>query len=184
MTTTTERSRYPRSLRSGFTLLEVMISITLGTLVLGMATGGLLFMSRSLTSLTQYTDMSRDSRVALELFGRDVRMATNVFTANSHTLSVLRADADGGAVIVDYFYDPDNKTFSQQTGNEPPRIILRDIDDLLINYFTLRGDPTVNPLEVKEVQLEALMRRTALTAGATNYIISAQFIMRNRFVSN
>lgn len=184
MTITTVHSKLPKSARSGFTLMEVMISLTLGTLVLGMATGGLLFMSRSLTSLTHYTEMSQHSRIALELFGRDIRMATNVYTANNHTLSILRTDANNTTVLVDYVYNPQTKTFSQQTGNNAPQIILRDVDELEINYFTLRGDPTTNPLEVKEVQLEALMRRTALTVGATNYIISAQFMMRNRQVSN
>lgn len=184
MTTTTVHSSFSRSLRSGFTLLEVMISLTLGTLVLSMATGGLLFMSRSLTSLTHFTEMSQASRTALELFGRDVRMTTNVFIGENHTLSILREDTDGSSVVVDYIYDADNKTFSQQTGSDPVRVILRNVDELEISYFTLRGNPTANPLEVKEVQLEALMRRTALTAGATNYIISAQFMMRNRSVSN
>lgn len=183
ITTVHSRSQHAHG-RGGFSLMEVMIAMSIGVVLLGLATGGLLFLSRSLTTITQYAEMSQESRFALEVFGRDVRMSTRVHKLDSHFLAVDRAAAGGGNEYIEFVFDPDTETFARvmQDGNR--QVMLTGVRELNINYFTVRGDPTVNPLEVKEVQLEALIQRRALTVAATNYIISAQFMLRNHSVTN
>ena len=58
------------------TLVEVMVSVALGSMVLAMAGSLWLFGSRSFAAMGNYTDLDAKSRNALDLMSRDIREAT------------------------------------------------------------------------------------------------------------
>ena len=87
MTTTTTPCK---SRAGGFTLVEVMIGATLGTMVLAGVVTTFLMLGRSGANIANYCTMEAESRRALEELSQDLRMAKNVTwnSAQSVTLQV------------------------------------------------------------------------------------------------
>ncbi len=62
----------------GMTLVEVMISVALGSVLLTMGSSLWLFGSRSFVAMSDYADLGTKSRSALDLMSREIRQATSV----------------------------------------------------------------------------------------------------------
>lgn len=170
--------------RRGFTLAEVLIALTLCGIVLAISSGSLLFLSKSTAGLGNYQEMNMTSRFALEAFASDARMTVDVNFATPSSVSLDVYNSTGGEDTVVYDYDATAGTFSR-TADGKTKVLLEDVERLSLTYFTLLPDvQATKPLEVKKIQLQAEMRRSALSVKNTNEIISARFMMRNRAVSN
>lgn len=198
MTTTIVRSKgaVRRKLRRGFTLVEMLVAMTVGGLVLAAGTGSLLFISRGAASLGNYHDMNMRSRFMLDKFATDSRMAVNVNSASSTQVSMDIYNSTGGFDTVVYSYDATAQSFSRVlypdgdvTAGQSD-IILENVVELSFTYFNMIYDSstrqleeTTNLLEIKEIQLEALMRLSALNTINSNQIISARYMMRNKKVN-
>ncbi len=165
------------------TLVEVMIAITLCGVVLAVSTGSMLFLAKATKGLGNYQGMNMASRFALEDFGSDARMTKDVNYANASSMSLEVYDSSGGLTTVIYRYDSSEGTFSRVIGSTT-EVILEDVESLSLVYYNLHGNATTTELEIKEVQLQAEMRRNVLSIKNTNEIISARFMMRNRSVSS
>lgn len=114
-------SRLPRmreSLAAGFTLVELMVGIALGSLLLLGLASMYLFSLRSFSSMSNYAELNAMSRHASDMITRDIRRATGVSSATSEQL-VLRFD---GADLT-YQYDEDAGILTRS---------YRDQDDVLL----------------------------------------------------
>src|SRR4051812_11073318 len=75
--------------RRGFTLVEVMISVSLAALLLLAAMTSFLFTLRGERSLANYSELNARARQMLEKMGRDFRMAGDVPAGGFSSSSVL-----------------------------------------------------------------------------------------------
>lgn len=169
--------------KSGMTLTEVMIAMTICGIVLAASTGSMLFLAKTTRGLGNYQEMNMSSRFTLEDFGSDARMTVDVNAASSSSVSLEVYDSTGGISTVVYSYDSTAGTFSRTTGGVT-EVILDSVDSLSLVYYNLYGNATTSKLEIKEIQLQAEMERDVLSIKNTNEIISARFMMRNRSVSS
>lgn len=182
--------------KKGFSLVEVMVAMAISMIFLATTYATLFSLSSGSESMINFSEMNGQSRFALELFGRDARMARDVYTDQTHAFSdsemwiTRRADPSSSAVIrVGYIYDKNSSTFTRivedTSGNTlSERVLLYDITELKLNYYRYINNQTaLNPLETKHVQLEAELQRKVLALKNTNYIISARFVMRNKDVT-
>ncbi len=186
--------------KKGFSLVEVMVAMSLSTLLLASAYATLFSLAKGSESMVNFTEMNSQSRYALELFARDMRMASDVLQDDfsAHSVVVNRRRADGNNQIVRYAFIPASNNmeghFRRQEwdskddypGNpSADRVLLYDVDELSMNYYRYNRDElALNPLETKHIQLEAKLQRNVLGITNTNYIISARFMMRNKDVTN
>lgn len=194
--------------KSGFTLAEVIIAMTISAFVLTASYAAIISLAKGSESMINYSEMNGQSRKAMEIFGRDARMAKDVNTFASSKVTMLREMWDSNTNsykdrFVTYLYVQNAGIFSRQvntvsivSGAKVPgtqlssEILLYDVDELSFNYYRL-VDPDIvdyspiakSKLEVKHVQIEARIRRNVLRMQNTNYIISARFMMRNKDVS-
>lgn len=185
MTTTTAPSNtvVPRKGKHGFTLIELMIVLSISSMIILMGVSSIVFITKNSASLSNYINMNQEGRVALEIISRDIRMSMDVNTA-TETQMELEVYGQGGATdTVIYTYAADNKTV-YRTINGDQSALLEDVEDFNFNFYNLRREATTELISIKEVQMEAYMLRKALSFDNTNYIISARFMMRNRHVSN
>lgn len=169
--------------KRGFTLVEVLITTLISGVVLAVATGSLLFLAKSTAGIGNYQEMNMSSRFALEQFASDARMTADVNSATSTAVSLEVYDSTGALETVGYFFDSGTGEFSRTAGGVA-RVLLSDVDSVDLKYFTLRRDATTVLLEMKEIQLQVVMKREVLNVGNTNEILSARFMMRNRSVSS
>jgi len=178
--------------RAGFTLVELLMATTIGGMLLAITTSAVLSMAVSSRSMLNYTEMNAQMRLTLETFSRDVRMARNVEQASPVSIRLVR-EIEGLPRSVEYAYSEPGGTLrrtvrdagTQRVSDLPgaDQTLLWDVKDLALHYYTLRNRETLNPFEIKHVQLEAVMQRTVLTLDNTHDILSARFMMRNRDVS-
>lgn len=182
MTTTTAHSSARHRSRRGITLVELMIAISISTMILTGVMSSFIYLTRGTVATTDYADMSTEANTALERFAREVRMANGVinFSTNSVTLSVL----DGSAYSVNYTYVPADGTFYRAYGTANQKALIKGIDRFALQRFTLLGNPATNHLETKLLQLDLRSTRTGpAKAFASNNVISARYIMRNKLVA-
>lgn len=197
MTTTTVRSnRLRRRARRGMTILELTISLSIAATVMSSVFGSFIFLARSSLISTAYSGMDAEARTGLEIFGRDVRMAReiqnpgNVLLENSITLLIPTSTTT--TKLVTYTYDPETKVFYRNRGQSDERELIRGVEVFVLKHFSIREDAStglpdeaVNVAETKQVQIQLRAERTgAARAKATNNVISARYILRNKFVGS
>jgi prepilin-type N-terminal cleavage/methylation domain-containing protein len=187
MITTTARFEQPllRS-SSGFTLVEMLVGMTLALLTAAAIMSSFVFMIRSSHSVHNYAEMNAESRQALEILGRDLRNSVKV------TSPVLRPDRirlnvmqeDGAVKQVEYVLISDasgSSLIRMDAGEE--RVLMRGIDELNFRYYDLQSAEVTNPLAVKQVQVQVKLLRSVLGLENTERVLSARFILRNKRVS-
>lgn len=176
--------------RGGFTLSEVMIGATLGTIVLGAVLSAFLMLGRSGYNAANYSVMEAESRRALDMFSADARMANNITWNNSSSIT-LRVVTSGSAQLVTYTYSATTKNFTRKLGNaastNPELILIRGVADFSFRrYKVVNGvDYTAaNDLETKQIQITLrAVRKGVTTVDATNAVLSARIVLRNKAVS-
>jgi len=177
----------------GHTLVEVMIAATLAAFTLAGVLSSFLFLGRSGANIQNYSDMESQARKALELFAEDVRQASAItWTSNvSVTLAV-------NSQPITYTYSSTDKNFVRihLVGTTPVSRVL--ISGITPNTFTFRAY-TVSGIELPlvsaanltaagvntkqlQISLEA-MRANQTVVAATNTVLSARFILRNKIVT-
>lgn len=170
-----------REARSGFTLTEVLIATSIIAVAMTVAYSAIIQLSRGAASVANYTELNQKTRVVLEQFGRDIRMGKNV-TAVSDNGITMTTQGPTSEVNVIYQYVPNTKTLFR-TEEGTTRRMMWDIEEFKFVFYNILKQETTNPLEVKEVQLEATAQRKVSQATNTQYIISAKYVMRNRVVA-
>lgn len=187
---TTTPSRIPESARRGFTLVEVMISAAIGSAILAAVLTTFLFLGRSGANLRNYSDMESQARKALEVFAEDVRQASAITwdSSNSCRLNV-------NTVLVTYTYNTGSGTFTRTVGTAAATSLITGITSGSFSFKAYNVAGTEMPLATAanltaassstkqlQISLEASRASTTVT-NATNLVLSARYILRNKIVT-
>ncbi len=197
ITTRSPADRTPRSAR-GFTLVELMVAAGLSGFVLTGVLTCFLMLGRSGANLVNYTEMEAQARSGLELFAEDTRMANDIVwnSLNSVTLVV---PASGTNERYTYTYDPDTQQFTRQrTGPTTGTVdvLISGISEFTFKAYRVNaseidleeldddGDLAQANVDTKQLQISLNASRTSSTvATATNTVLSARFILRNKRIT-
>ena len=178
----------------GFTLVEVMIAATLSSFILASILSTFLFMGRSGANMNSYNDMEAQARKCLEIFAQDVRQANTIVWASNTTLTLTVPNPNGtGTIPVDYAYDSGTRTFVRRDPGGR-RVLLTGITVFDFKAYTITGaeitafstaaERTIANNSTKQLQLSVSCSRTNTTVvDATNTVLSARFILRNKLVT-
>lgn len=171
--------RSTRHARRGFSLVELLISLTLVMLLTLALLTSYLFIARGDRSLQNYGEMNAQARRLLELFGQDLRAATDVtnFTANSLAITIPANIAATSTQDVVWDYNSVDRTITRQD-NHGTVTLARDVHTFSFYYANGNNAPTTSLVEVKQVQLSMRMLRLVALSITSEYVISAQFTMR------
>ncbi|MBC8008790.1 MAG: prepilin-type N-terminal cleavage/methylation domain-containing protein [Burkholderiales bacterium] len=199
-TTTPAPVESRRARRRAYTLAEILVATSLSAVVLAGVLSSVLMISRSGYLLNNYIEMETQSRIALEQFALDVRVAQDIEWMRASKTAPLTGltlvAPDGTRVLYQYFPrvgDTDGILIRKQTTPEGPEsIIITGIETLAFIAYKIDTElivpaedelPTVN-LNTKQVQISLSARRTRTTVvDATNNVVSARFVLRNKRVS-
>lgn len=170
----------------GFTLVEVLIGASLSGFILAGVLSTFLFLGRSGANIQNYNDMESQARRCLEQFAQDTRQASTITwnSANSVTLLV-------DSVAVTYTYA--SNRFVRISGGAT-RTMLTGITSFSFKAYTITGAEvpaigTTTPLTsagqvTKQLQISLqASRRSETVSTATNTVLSARFILRNKRVT-
>lgn len=178
------------------TLVEMMIAVALGSVLL--AAGGSLWMfgSRSFVAMSNYSQLDKKSRNALDRMSQDIRQATAVTaftkTASTRLLTVTNAIA---SKQISYIWTGTSRTLSCQQAGQPDQIYLTECDrwDFELYQRTPNGGgayvfyPATNAAGAYDLSICKLIdmtwkcSRTVLGRKAnTESIQTAQVVLRNK----
>ena len=92
---------------------------------------------------------------------------------------------DGVPRTVNYTHVPADRTFYRNYGTPNEKVLIQGVTEFALRPFTLIQTDATNALETKLLQLDLTAERTGpARALATNNVISARFVMRNKIVAN
>ena len=191
--------------KSAFTLLEVMVATTLFGIVIASIISTFIIFAKGSESLAQYVEMSMDSRRSLETCARDIRSGEEIHYATTNAIVLQYPDNtfyDGS--ILKYEYDDSSKFYTRYVYDKSATVdssdgsiagtvlseirLLEGVEEFAFNFYDPLGkllDPDSESLllSIKSIQIDAKMQRAVTQTTATDYIISARFLMRNRTVT-
>ncbi len=166
-----------------------MVGATLASFILAAVLSSFLFLGRSGANLRNYSDMESQSRKALEQFAEDVRQASAIsWTSNVNlTLTVNSAS-------IAYYYDSASGNFYRRTSTATTALISGITSGTFVfKPYNVAGNllPLTSAAELtaagsstKQLQISLEASRTTRTvASATNLVLSARYILRNKIVT-
>ncbi len=170
-----------RATPAGFSLVELMISLSLIMMLTLALLTSFTFIARGDRSLQNYGEMNAQARKLLEQLGQDLRSATDVsnFTASDLTLTVPSTTAGTTTHDVVWSYDSVGATVTRQD-TAGTATFARNIQTFSFYYFNSASPSveTTSLVEVKQVQLKLRMLRLVAGTVTSEYVISSQFTMR------
>lgn len=186
-TTATERAR------GGFTLVELMVASGIGVIVFVLAATIIFFSARSFAALTNYVDLDRVSRNALDTMSTEIRQVDALTSFTTNKVVFRGTDpVSAGAYILTYTYDPSKKTLTSEfTGaRREKKELLSECQSFLFASFQrnpINGtydqyptDPN-RPDLCKLVQVSWVCSRNILGKKAnTESVQSAKFVIRKQ----
>ena len=163
------------------TLIEILVSVSLSTILF--AALSLLWVNgaRSVLAMTNYTELDRSSKYALDLMSRDVRQA-QAMTAYSST-NIAMTHNNGAAFS--YTYDQNAKTLTRTFGGVS-KVLLTSCDRLAFNIYQrtpTNGFAFYKTMSLSEAKLVDVnwkcSRQIKGQSVNTESIQTAKIVMRN-----
>ncbi len=166
-------TRRPQVSHRGFTLVEVLISMSLAMIVMAAVFSTYLYLGRNLTRLSYRTVMESQSRKILTTLTTDIRKTKSILSASSTDLSLAMIDGS----TVTYLYNASKLTRDPDgPGIASPVLLNYDIKPTILPvampifsfqyYTTSGGDPMPTLMSIKQVAINfTLQAGTAAIEG-------------------
>jgi type IV pilus assembly protein PilW len=155
---------------AGFTLIEMMVSITLGMIVIAGVTGTFTAQTRQNAAEEQISQMNQNVRGALDMILRDLMQAgykapggTITGVTYSTTQLLIQADLDANSTIdsgstsleyITYAYDTANKRITRQLGTAgSAEILAENITACNFAYSDANGASTTTSASIRKVTI-------------------------------
>jgi len=111
------------------TLVEMMISVGIGGVVLAAVESLSFYTARSMAAMSNYADLDRQSRNALDQMTLKIRSADRLVSFNTNDVSFLYK-----GTTLRYVFNPSTKTLSE-TYNGASKVLLEDCNELQFSMF-------------------------------------------------
>jgi prepilin-type N-terminal cleavage/methylation domain-containing protein len=188
-----------RKSRAGFTLVELLVGMTIGSVVMAAVLSSFVFLARNFTRLANLQTLERQGRTALAYLQADLAVAQGVKAATTPTATSLTLLLPAGEVT--YTYDSGNQRLRRQAAfsTNPDLRLLNAAGcrctTFAFTYFTgSNGSPldqmsgTANtPLSIKQVQVRFLLQTPSGESTQTRMSyagVSPRLHLRNKRMPN
>jgi len=171
--------------QSGFTLIEMMIAMGVGSLLLLVMASFSVWSSRSFAAMTNYVDLDSYSRNALDTMTRDIRQAGSLDFFSPTNLTFIERDGQP----LEFRYDPAKGTLTR-VKHGFPSCLLTNCDTLKFNIFARNTTNETydqfprsenDAKTTKVVQLDWTCSRTILGSKInTESVQTAKIVIRNK----
>ncbi len=170
-------------MRRGFSLIEVIIVMSVGSIIMTSLSSSLLTIMKSSYSLSNYSDMNSNANRARYTFAEDVGNASSIIALDTDNFTIQIPEKSGGKTYdVEYKYNAAEKTLTR-TLTESQSTLMRGVEDLKFTYYTSTGKATDKSIDTKLIQLDStLERRNGLKNN--QYIVYTRNTMSNKRIGN
>lgn len=169
-----------------------MVSTALASFLLMAVLTSFLFLGRTGANMQSYIDMETQARRAIETFAQDVRMAKDATWNSQDSLTLTVVTSSGTTETRTYLYNSTAGTFTRTAGSDT-RTLLTGISSFSFTAYKINTDTialndsstlATASMLTKQVQISLrAVRSNQTVVDATNSVISARFILRNKRVT-
>jgi len=136
-----------------FTLVELLIGMTLASVItLGVITG-FTFLGRNMVRIANNSDLQSRANIASATIQLDVANAESI-TAISATGITMEVNTDSGVQTVSYSYNAGTNEITR-TSPSNTYIVLRNVSSCTFTYTDANANTTTNPTAVKKIEFDA-----------------------------
>ena len=114
------------------TLVELMVSIGVGSLVLTSITMVFMTSNRTFVAMGNYVSMEQNSRGALDQMTRDIRKAKNLISFSTNQLVFNYV----GTTNLTYAYNPTSRQLTQWKTGGQTNVLLSECDSLTFSMYS------------------------------------------------
>jgi Tfp pilus assembly protein PilW len=173
---------------SGMTLVEMLITVGLGTIVIGMIWMVYVFGLRSFAAMSNYAEMDGKSRQAVDLMLREIRSADKVLTAQSSGSSRTLTVADtAGSETNTFQWSSGSGLLTWSKTGQAARTLLTGCDDWSFTLYLRVADSngnfyvTSDPGTCKLINMAwKCSRNNILKKINTESVVTAEVVLRNK----
>ncbi len=173
--------------RRGFTLVELLVAIAIGSIGLVAVMSLSFYSARSFAALTNYVDLDNLSRGALDQMTSEIRQADRVLSgSDERTLRLWVTPFGGSGREVIYRYDPRTENMTRTEGSDV-RVMLRECFNFSFGYFQRKASldwqalPATTVDTCKQVRIFWECSRSIFGERAnTESVESAKAVIRKR----
>jgi hypothetical protein len=163
--------------------MEMLIAMSLSSILLAMVAMMSLFCSRSLAAMANYSELESQSRSALDLMTSEIRQATSLSSFTPTDITFVYTNN----LLLRYYYYQGNKELVRSC-NGVSKTLLKECDFVQFSIFqrnvtnqTFNCVSTTNLANCKLVQINWVCSRTIIGAKLnTESVQSAKVVIRNR----
>lgn len=144
-------STAPLKRAGGFTLVELIVSMTLSLMIMGAVLSSYVFLGRNFArslgiSATDQPNLEAQGRRALAYFTQDVRMASGLSGTPSASSLTLTQPTSSGITTVTYTYDSTAKTLTRTPAGGTALVLHTHLlsSGFYFRYFDASGNPYDN----------------------------------------
>lgn len=149
----------------GFTIIESLVSVAIGSLLIGIALSMFNVQRKTFSVEEQLSEMQQNVRSAMDMMVREIRMAgydptgigfNGISNATSGTITILLDLPDNGTVTsssdenVTYYYDAADLQIER---NGPGNPIAENITALSFSYLDGNGTVTSTLNDIRQIQI-------------------------------
>jgi type IV pilus assembly protein PilW len=162
---------------NGFTLVELLVSMSIGMVLLAAVTTTFMSQTRIYNAQEQVNEMQQNARGALDIITREVKMAgynpngaSFLGVTYSTTQLMIQADLDSSGAIstsstaneqITYAYDAANDRITRAVGSGTAQVLAEHITAFDFTYLDGTGTATTVSGNIRQVAISI----TAITAG-------------------
>jgi type IV pilus assembly protein PilW len=180
---------------NGFTLVELMVSMSIGMVLLAAVTTTFMSQTRIYNAQEQINEMQQTARGALDIITREVKMAgynpngaSFLGVTYSTTQLMIQADLDSNGAIstsstaneqITYAYDSANQRITRAVGTGGAQVLAEHITAFTFSYLNSLAVATNVSANIRQVTI-SITARTAKpdpnftsNGGYRTYIVSA-----------
>jgi type II secretory pathway pseudopilin PulG len=174
--------------RSGWTLMEMMVAVGLGSLILASVGSVYVFTRRTMDATGNYEELDRQSRAALDQMTRDIRQCGALTNQNSTTMWLTAPTNTGGLPYPIMYNWNSNLSQLQYSFNNTTNVLLKGCSFLRFSYFSRNPSnqttvlfwPSSNATSTKVIVIDWVCKKTNYTTLTDSESVqTAKVVLRN-----
>jgi prepilin-type N-terminal cleavage/methylation domain-containing protein len=173
--------------RGGFTLVELMVSLSISAVVIGGVLSAYIFLGRNLGRMVNVQHQMMQSRRTLEMFKKDVGQASALTTATAAQV-VLTKPVSSGTATVTYSYDSaagklDRTEVVAPATSGTPLTIVSGLTAFTFSYYNSGGTAVTSSAQsVKSVEFAYTSTNGSANGSTltTFNSVSPRIVLRNK----
>jgi type IV pilus assembly protein PilW len=156
----------------GFTLVELMVAMTVGLIVLAAIYNIFIVQNKSFDVEEQISEMQQNARAAMDIMTREIRMAgydsnsnaaAKIITASASTLS-FSVDVPSDNTTITYAFDSGLKKITRTEGGGGAQPLAENIQAMSFTYYDTNGNVTAVAADIRQIKIDITARTSKADA--------------------